>query len=184
MRKLVHFKNDYLETKENLQDEGDVFAKIFIDGYSADEDDEGEVVATVSITDRGDIVIDWHNNGYRMNEVVRKLIQQSIVQLYQVYFDTSNISSKVYLARKEDGGWFYGKHTKGYEFEAKIEDEESIEALNNGRVVILNIYRDDSETLMLYNKKWNVKPMDKEIEQIFKDVLYLLENVLENKNIV
>ena len=57
--------------------EEDAFSCVSIDGHPEDENKSGEVVARVWITKRGDIVVDWHNNGCRMNANVLALIEDS-----------------------------------------------------------------------------------------------------------
>ena len=57
--------------------EGDgILAAVSIDGWKTDQDDEqGEVIANVILTLRGDVVVDFHNNGARMNESVLSAIK-------------------------------------------------------------------------------------------------------------
>lgn len=76
---LVYFENQYWEdyTVEPNKDSEDALASIFIDGFPEDENESGEVVATVWITKHKDIVVDWHNNMYRMNDTVLELIESS-----------------------------------------------------------------------------------------------------------
>lgn len=68
----------YIQTAEDYPTD-DIFESVTIDGYPAEEDDEhpGEVVAVVYITTHGDILVDWHLNGYRLNEEVLSLIKDS-----------------------------------------------------------------------------------------------------------
>ena len=46
----------------------------YIDGFPEDENAEGTVIATVTLTDSHDIYTDWHYNSYRLNPQVRKLL--------------------------------------------------------------------------------------------------------------
>lgn len=82
---LVSFTNEYIETKEDLFEEGDVVAIVHIDGYPEDENEEGETVAMVYITEHGDYVINWHNRIYQDNETVRNLIAESKLILKEIY---------------------------------------------------------------------------------------------------
>lgn len=85
---LVKFENSYLETEESfILDEGEAFAAISIDGYPANEDEDGEVVAKVWCTKHGDIIIDWHDNGYRLNAEVIELINKSKETLRNLYIE-------------------------------------------------------------------------------------------------
>lgn len=76
---LVYFENQYWEdyTVEPNRDSEDALASIFIDGFPEDANESGEVVAKVWITRHKDIIVDWHNNAYRMNDTVLELIEDS-----------------------------------------------------------------------------------------------------------
>lgn len=54
----------------------------YIDGYPNNEKEEGTVIATVTVTPHDDIYVDWHHNGYRMNDSVLGLINdiKNIIQ--------------------------------------------------------------------------------------------------------
>ena len=84
MNKLVYFENNFYESFENNPEE-DAFACLTIDGYPENDNLEGEVVAKVWITKHGDIVVDWHNNGYRLNEQVKNMIEESKKILKEQY---------------------------------------------------------------------------------------------------
>lgn len=76
--KLVYFNNDYTQTeKDFLRDEGNIVAAITIDGYPADENAEGEVVATIYITAHGDYVVDWRRREYQNEQRVQELVESS-----------------------------------------------------------------------------------------------------------
>lgn len=51
--------------------------QIYIDGYPKDDNAEGKVVARVIKSKSGDIITVWQENAYRMNEYVRRLIQDA-----------------------------------------------------------------------------------------------------------
>lgn len=70
MVKLVDFENNY-----RGEEDGNRF--VCIDGYPAGNG-EGHVVAMVWKTPHGDIVVDWHDNAYRMNTAVLELIEDAI----------------------------------------------------------------------------------------------------------
>ena len=61
-------------TFDFIDDDGN--KQFCIDGYPEDENESGEVVATVVQTTHGDIAVVWHDNGYRMNETVLSLIEE------------------------------------------------------------------------------------------------------------
>ena len=69
-RNFVSFENSY-----SGEENGNRF--ITIDGFPIDENEEGEVVAVVWCTPHNDIVVDWHNNGYRLNTHCLELIEES-----------------------------------------------------------------------------------------------------------
>lgn len=79
-----YFENNYWE-EFNEEENDDALAAITIDGFPYDENEEGEVVAKVWITKHKDILVDWHHNGYRMNETVLELIEQSKKDLKEEY---------------------------------------------------------------------------------------------------
>ena len=80
----VSFENTY----GDFDEDGNEF--ITIDGYPADENEEGTVIATVFITPSGDLVTDFHHNGYRLNEEVKKLIEASKETLTSNWEDRMN----------------------------------------------------------------------------------------------
>lgn len=84
MMKMVYFENNYLEDYSISKDE-DALASISIDGFPEDENESGEVVAMVWITKHKDIIVDWHNNGYRLNDSVLELIEESKKELRERY---------------------------------------------------------------------------------------------------
>lgn len=88
MRKLVHFENTFHEYFNHDTPDNDAFGCITIDGHPADENQSGEVIARVWISNHGDIIVDWHENGYRMNDIVLNLIEESKEILKQNYHTT------------------------------------------------------------------------------------------------
>lgn len=86
MNELVGFENNYMCTAENFgPDNPDAFAYVSIDGYPADEDEPGEVVCQVWMTRHKDVIIAWVNNGYRNNQAVLELIEDSKRQLEELW---------------------------------------------------------------------------------------------------
>lgn len=84
MLKLVSFENTFFEYFGN-ESEDDAFACCSIDGHPADENESGCVVARVWITKHGDIITDWHENGYRLNDTVLNLIAETKTALRTAY---------------------------------------------------------------------------------------------------
>lgn len=73
---------EYVYSENLSTDEtDDCIFKGFIDGHPSDENKEGTVIATVSITYSGDVVVDWHHNAYRSNETVLNLIKEARTDL-------------------------------------------------------------------------------------------------------
>lgn len=61
---------------------------ISIDGWrTLDENEEGQVIAAVMLTPHGDIVVDWHDNGARLNENALTAITEAKVRLQSAYQD-------------------------------------------------------------------------------------------------
>lgn len=61
---------------------------ISIDGWrTEDENEEGQVIAAVMVTPHGDIVVDWHDNGARLNENALTAITEAKVRLQSAYQD-------------------------------------------------------------------------------------------------
>lgn len=85
MLPLVCFENTFIETA-NDGIGYDAIGCITIDGYPENEHEPGQVVARVYITKHHDIVVDWHDNAYRINETCMGLINASINQLKQDYY--------------------------------------------------------------------------------------------------
>lgn len=77
------FEMDHIEDNPSDFDD-DTVVKYYVDGYPADETKFGSVVVTVALTRRGDIVVDWHHNGYRMNESVLELVNRAKAELKQI----------------------------------------------------------------------------------------------------
>ena len=81
--KYVDFTNEYCidYTQEVITDNDDKLREIYIDGYPEDPNEEGTVIATVVLTKHRDLIINWHDNGYKMNDTVNNLIQESIATI-------------------------------------------------------------------------------------------------------
>lgn len=82
---FAEVRNDYL-CESISKDEGDTLAYITIDCWKTDNDnEEGEVVATVILTKHHDICVVWHNNGARGDEVVLENIEDAKARLKLLY---------------------------------------------------------------------------------------------------
>lgn len=83
---LVSFENTYIQDRNSLREtDPDVFGCITIDGFPADEDGEGKVVCQVWLTMYKDFVVSWNDNGYRMNQAVLDLIEDSKSRLLDMW---------------------------------------------------------------------------------------------------
>lgn len=83
---LVSFEGTYQQDKNDLaNDSPDMLSRITIDGYPTDENAPGQVVVTATVTRHGDIVVDWHHNGYRMNEAVLKELEAAKARLRELF---------------------------------------------------------------------------------------------------
>lgn len=84
MENCVDFVNDYIEESWEYHEDDTLF-RVYIDGYPEDNTKSGTVIATVSLTRRKDLVVDWHRNDYRLNENVKALIDETKIMLLQQY---------------------------------------------------------------------------------------------------
>lgn len=93
MDMFAEIKNDYIwgplvEGGSGDPQEGEILAGISIDGWRPNRDD-GEVIANVLLTKNGDVVVDFHDNGSRMNQPVLKAIEEAKSQLQKLWNDTN-----------------------------------------------------------------------------------------------
>lgn len=80
----IHIVN----TELNNPNESQALAYADIDGYTANENDEGIVICRVwiliqpiDIMNNKGFIVDWHHNGYRFNEKVLKLVDYAKEEL-------------------------------------------------------------------------------------------------------
>lgn len=67
---------------------GDILAGVSIDGWqTAHGDEEGTVIANVILTRHGDIVVDFHDNGARMDAQVLTYISEAKAQLKELWHE-------------------------------------------------------------------------------------------------
>lgn len=77
-----------VESRRPYSEEDGILAAVSIDGWKTARDDEqGEVIANVILTLHGDVVVDFHNNGARMNESVLSAIQAAREKLRCIWQD-------------------------------------------------------------------------------------------------
>lgn len=83
----VSFEATHRETAEYLSgDSPDMLYRVTIDGYPDPEvSDQGAVIVTLTLTVHGDIVVNWHHNGYRMTRAVLELINDIKKELADFY---------------------------------------------------------------------------------------------------
>lgn len=73
---------NYIEECNCIDD--DCLYKYYIDGYPTyDIDVDGFVIATVSVTRHGDVVVDWRNNSFRLDERVQQYIEMAKIEAEQ-----------------------------------------------------------------------------------------------------
>ncbi len=95
----IYFECVHMErTNQNDEDEKAALAYADIDGYTADENAEGTVICRVWLLydtknsavkwhhNNESFIVDWHHNGYRMNDEVRKQIEQAKTKLKDFVF--------------------------------------------------------------------------------------------------
>lgn len=83
---FAEIKNDFFfgpfYGEERDEENEGLFGGVSIDGWKTDDDDEsGEVIANVLLTTEGKLIVDWHNNGARMNEEVLEAIKEAAAEL-------------------------------------------------------------------------------------------------------
>lgn len=86
--KMVNFECSYMEGPTELQSPDYYYGAIAcasIDGFPEDPDEEGEVICVVWLTSDRKFIVDWHDNGYRMDDTVRKAIKTAKVNLLNVF---------------------------------------------------------------------------------------------------
>lgn len=134
--------------KEGPSIEEGFITRCFIDGYPADENEEGEVVATVTLTLHGDIIVDWHDNSLRLNQEVLALIDDCRNELRLVptfpakaaqfaVVKTNSFSSNIdvtLFSEYEDAAAFLKKEWREYY------DEELLE---NGNLCVEECYLEE-----------------------------------------
>lgn len=75
-----------VENRMPFSEEDGILAAVSIDGWKTGKDDEqGEVIANVILTRHGDIVVDFHNNGARMNVSVLSAIKEAKEKLKGIW---------------------------------------------------------------------------------------------------
>lgn len=87
----VEIRNDYhfgpLYENGAIGDDG-ILAGVSIDGWISTADDaEGAVIAQVLLSEHGDILVAWHDNGARMSENVLSAIEEAKSELRRAYSD-------------------------------------------------------------------------------------------------
>lgn len=86
--KMVNFECSYMEGPTELQTPDYYYGAIAcasIDGFPEDPDEEGEVICVVWLTSDRKFIVDWHDNGYRMNDTVLENIKTAKMNLLNVF---------------------------------------------------------------------------------------------------
>lgn len=90
MTNYAEIRHDYIsgpavEGYRRAEDQG-LFAEITIDAWESDEDNKpGEVLAVVIMSAHGDIIVDFHDNGCRMNKQVLEHIEEATKELKKLW---------------------------------------------------------------------------------------------------
>lgn len=101
--KFAEIRHDYVwgpavEPNSHSQDCGDLLAGISIDAWrTGDDDEQGVVVANVLLTQRGDIVVDFLDNGVRMNKPVQEHIaaaQRDLEQIWAEHIEKLRVTNR------------------------------------------------------------------------------------------
>lgn len=87
----AEIRHDYIwgpavESGSKSEEDGDILAGVSIDGWKTSWDDEqGSVIANVILTRCGDIVVDFHDNGARMDAQVKDAIAKAKDTLKKIW---------------------------------------------------------------------------------------------------
>lgn len=73
MKTYTNFEMNHIVENEEPSEK----CRWYIDGFTDDDNDVGTVIATVVLTAHDDIITNWHQNGYRLNQTVLKLINDA-----------------------------------------------------------------------------------------------------------
>lgn len=80
-------RNDYFEDSIDSL-EGDVLARITIDAWkTSDDNEEGKVVACVMLSKRGEVLVDYHDNVARMDEMAQEAITEAKGRLKEYFME-------------------------------------------------------------------------------------------------
>lgn len=95
---FAEVKNDYIwgpaGNGDTDPDDGNLLAGISVDAWEPGKD-QGEVVANVLLTRSGDILVDFHNNGVRMDTQVLKAIEDAKSHLQKIWNNTHKDNPKI-----------------------------------------------------------------------------------------
>lgn len=89
----AEIRNNYIwgpavESSIAYPESGDMLATVTIDGWQTAQDDEdGSVIANVILTKHGDIAVDFHDNGTRMDAQVLTYISEAKAQLKELWHE-------------------------------------------------------------------------------------------------
>lgn len=89
----AEIRNNYVwgpavESDIAYPESGDMLATVTVDGWqTAHDDEDGTVIADVILTRHGDIVVDFHDNGARMDAQVLTYISEAKAQLKELWHE-------------------------------------------------------------------------------------------------
>lgn len=132
----AEIRHDYIwgpavESGPKTEEDGDILAGVSIDGWKTGRDDEqGSVIVNVILTRRGDMVVDFHDNGARMDAQVKEAIDGAKEALKKIWDEGKGRPSRQPKGREQsveyrstlylsDAAW---KTIEGF-LNAKSEDE-------------------------------------------------------------
>lgn len=92
----AEIRNDYFQTAGNFSpDEGDILASVSIDAWKTEDDnEEGRVIACVLLSKHGDILVDYHDNVARGNEMAQEAISEAKEQLREYFMEQQKEATK------------------------------------------------------------------------------------------
>lgn len=88
----AEIRNDYFEMGPDiLPEEGDVLARVSIDAWKTEDDnEEGCVIACVMLSKHGDVLVDYRDPVARIDEAAQKEIKEAQGQLREYFAELQN----------------------------------------------------------------------------------------------
>lgn len=154
MKDYVSFECTHFEEADpSGQDERHALAYADIDGHPADENAEGMVICRVWLLKGKDgiypkYLVDWHHNGYRMNESVLELVKTAKKNLETFHENIlENLFRKAYQRYKVL--WMYEHHCTLEELVTGLQEQ-----MDNGSETVSKAFQDFQADSGFHSELW------------------------------